>query len=159
MQNPLQFRCRVRLKAQLMSDKIDILGIGNAIVDVIGPTDDAFLVREAILKGAMNLIDEARAEHLLQQMPHALTISGGSAANTTVGVADLGASAAYIGKVKADAVGAIFSKDIQDRRQVRCGLCVRRARQRPFVYFRNARRRTINEHLSGSLPKSKSRGC
>ncbi len=96
-----------------MSDKIDILGIGNAIVDVIGPTDDAFLVREAILKGAMNLIDEARAEHLLQQMPHALTISGGSAANTTVGVADLGASAAYIGKVKADAVGAIFSKDIR----------------------------------------------
>jgi len=101
------------LRKRIMSDKIDILGLGNAIVDVIGTTDDAFLEREAILKGAMNLIDEARAEHLLAQMPHAITISGGSAANTTVGIADLGATAAYIGKVKADAVGTIFSHDLR----------------------------------------------
>lgn len=96
-----------------MTQKIEILGLGNAIVDVIASTDDAFLTRESIPKGAMNLIDEARAEHFLAQMPHALTISGGSAANTTVGIANLGARAAYIGKVKADAVGAIFAHDLR----------------------------------------------
>jgi len=92
---------------------IDILTIGNAIVDVIAATDDTFLHEQAIIKGAMNLIDEARAEHLFSYMGQAKTISGGSAANTAVGIASLGLCAAYIGKVKQDAVGHIFAHDLR----------------------------------------------
>ena len=91
----------------------EVLGIGNAIVDVLSATDDAFLHEKAIIKGAMNLIDEPRAEDLYASMTAATIISGGSAANTMVGIANLGVRAAYIGKVKADAVGAIFSHDLR----------------------------------------------
>ncbi len=91
----------------------EVLGIGNAIVDVLGATDDSFLHAKAIIKGAMNLIDEPRAEDLYASMSEAVIISGGSAANTMVGIANLGVSAAYIGKVKADAVGAVFTHDLR----------------------------------------------
>ena len=91
----------------------DLLTIGNAIVDVIAQAEDDFLVRESIHKGAMNLIDEARAEHLFQVMGPATIISGGSAANTAVGAAMLGAKTGFIGKVKTDETGGLFTHDIR----------------------------------------------
>ena len=90
----------------------DVLTIGNAIVDVIATADDDFLVRENIIKGAMNLIDETRAEHLYTVMGPAAITSGGSAGNTAAGIASFGSRTAYIGKVKADKLGAIFKHDL-----------------------------------------------
>ncbi len=92
---------------------IDILGIGNAIVDVIATADDDFLLRENLQKGGMMLIDESRAHQLYAAMGPGTVISGGSAANTIVGVASFGLSAAFIGKVKADETGAAFTHDIR----------------------------------------------
>ncbi len=96
-----------------MSDaSIDVLGIGNAIVDVLAHSDDAFLTTNGIEKGSMSLIDTARADELYSLMAPAIEISGGSAANTMVGVAGLGGAAAYIGKVRDDQLGAVFAHDI-----------------------------------------------
>jgi adenosine kinase len=91
----------------------DVIGIGNAIVDVIARTDDDFLVAHGMHKGTMALIDEARAGAIYDAMGPAVEISGGSAANTIVGVASLGARAAFIGKVKGDPLGGVFAHDIK----------------------------------------------
>ncbi|RTL53822.1 MAG: adenosine kinase [Bradyrhizobiaceae bacterium] len=91
----------------------DVLGIGNAIFDILVKTDDAFLAAHGMSKGAMALIDEARASAVYQAMGPATEISGGSAANTIVGVADFGARAAYIGKVKNDQIGNLYTHDIR----------------------------------------------
>ena len=96
-----------------MSERFDVLTIGNAIVDIITQADDDFLVREAIAKGAMNLIDATRAEHLYAAMGPATEASGGSAANTAAGLASFGGRAAYFGKVAADQLGTIFAHDIR----------------------------------------------
>src|SRR5919197_2088590 len=93
--------------------RFDVLGIGNAIVDVIARADDDFLVRHAMRKGTMSLIVEEQAEHIYESMGPAIEISGGSAANTIVGVASLGARAAFIGKVKDDELGQVFAHDIR----------------------------------------------
>ena len=93
--------------------RFDVLGIGNAIVDVIARADDDFLIAQGMHKGSMQLIDEARAAALYDAMGPAVEVSGGSAANTIVGVASLGALAAFIGKVKDDELGAIFAHDIR----------------------------------------------
>ncbi len=92
---------------------LDVVGIGNAIVDIIAHADDAFLARHAMAKGGMMLIDEARAEALYADMGPAVQLSGGSAGNTIAGLASLGARTGYIGKVKDDALGRIFRHDIQ----------------------------------------------
>jgi sugar/nucleoside kinase (ribokinase family) len=97
-----------------MTARFDVLTIGNAIVDVIAPSSEDFLVKENIIKGAMNLIDEARAEHLYKVMGPATITSGGSAGNTAAGCASFGARTAYIGKVKDDELGAIFAHDTQN---------------------------------------------
>ncbi len=91
----------------------DVLGIGNAIFDILVQTDDAFLSNHGMAKGSMALIDEARATAVYQAMGPATEISGGSAANTIVGVADFGARAAYIGKVKDDQIGKLYTHDIR----------------------------------------------
>ena len=97
-----------------MPDKvIDVVGIGNAIVDVIAHCDEAFIARMNLNKGAMTLIDTARANTLYDAMGPAVEISGGSGANTTVGVASLGGRAAFIGKVGNDQLGGIFRHDIR----------------------------------------------
>ena len=96
-----------------MSDIIDVVGIGNAIVDVLAHCDDAFIARNGLTKGAMTLIDTDRATSLYDAMGPAVEISGGSGANTTVGVASLGGKAAFIGKVGNDQLGGIFRHDIQ----------------------------------------------
>ena len=91
----------------------DVLCIGNAIVDIIARCEDDFIHANDIIKGAMNLIDAGRAELLYSRMGPAVEASGGSAGNTAAGVASLGGSAAYFGKVCDDALGAIFRHDIR----------------------------------------------
>src|SRR6187401_1598157 len=96
-----------------MSLQFDVLGIGNAIVDVIARTEDDFLVKHGMNKGAMALIDEPRAEAIYASMGQATQSSGGSGANTIAGVASFGARAAFVGKVKDDAPGKAFTHDIR----------------------------------------------
>jgi sugar/nucleoside kinase (ribokinase family) len=92
---------------------LDIIAIGNAIVDVIAQADDAFLGREGIAKGSMRLIDPDTAEGLYSRMGPGREISGGSAANTVAGVAALGARCGFIGQVADDQLGAVFAHDIR----------------------------------------------
>jgi sugar/nucleoside kinase (ribokinase family) len=91
----------------------DTVAIGNAIVDVIAHADDGFLAAHDLAKGAMTLIDGARAETLYDAMGPAVEVSGGSAANTAVGVASLGGRAGFVGKVRNDQLGGIFAHDIR----------------------------------------------
>ena len=91
----------------------DVLGIGNAIVDVIARTEEDFLLKQGMNKGTMALIDEARAQAIYDAMGPAIETSGGSAANTIVGLASLGSRAAFIGKVRDDELGRAFSHDIR----------------------------------------------
>lgn len=93
--------------------KYDVLGIGNAIFDVLVQTDEAFLARHGMTKGSMALIDEARAAAIYSDMGPATEMSGGSAANTIVGIAGFGARTAFIGKVKDDQIGRLYSHDIK----------------------------------------------
>jgi sugar/nucleoside kinase (ribokinase family) len=91
----------------------DVLGIGNAIVDILAKTEDRFLTEQGMAKGSMALIDEARAAAIYDAMGPATEISGGSAANTIAGIANLGARAAFVGKVRNDQLGNVFSHDIR----------------------------------------------
>src|SRR5260370_18857997 len=100
----------------MAATRVDVLGIGNAIVDVIARTDDAFVGKHQMRKGRMRLIDEAQAAGLYDAMGPAVEVSGGSAANTIVGAASLGARAAFIGKVKDDELGRVFAHDIRAAR-------------------------------------------
>lgn len=92
---------------------LDILGIGNAIVDVLAPTDDAFLAGRGLPKGGMQLIDTTQAEALYAAMPAGVESSGGSAANTCAVAAALGAKVGFLGKVAADQLGQVFAHDIK----------------------------------------------
>jgi len=98
---------------EMADAKYDVLGIGNAIFDVLVQTDEGFLGRHGMTKGGMALIDEARATAIYGDMGPATEMSGGSAANTIVGVANLGARAAYVGKVRDDQIGRLYSHDIR----------------------------------------------
>src|SRR5262245_60612119 len=93
--------------------KYDVLGIGNALFDVLVQTDDNFLTRHGMSKGGMALIDEARAAAIYNDMGPATEMSGGSGANTIVGLASFGARTAFIGKVKDDQIGGLYSHDIR----------------------------------------------
>jgi len=93
--------------------RFDILGIGNAIVDVVAPTDDSFLSRHDMHKGTMALVDAATAERLYAAMPPGQESSGGSAANTCAVAAGLGARVAYLGKIAEDQLGTVFTHDIR----------------------------------------------
>ena len=97
----------------MVSPRFDICGIGNAIVDVVAPVEETFLSRHDMHKGAMALIDAATAEALYGDMPPGQESSGGSAANTCAVAAGLGAKVAYLGKVAADQLGAVFAHDIR----------------------------------------------
>ena len=134
----------------MASTRFDVLGIGNAIVDVLARTDDAFLIKQGMHKGGMALIDEPRAATIYDVMGPAIEVSGGSAANTIVGVASLGARAAFVGKVQ--------------RRRTRPGVRARYPRCRRFLRYAAGRRRPLHravlcaghtgrrahhEHLSG----------
>jgi len=96
-----------------MSDATyDVLGVGNAIVDIIAQADEAFLARHGMTKGGMALIDEAQAHAIYAEMGSAIEASGGSAGNTIAGVASFGGKGAFIGKVKDDEFGRIYRHDL-----------------------------------------------
>src|SRR4051794_22229079 len=92
---------------------LDVVGIGNALVDVLTQASDELVAAHGLTKGAMHLIDEDRARELYKAMGPAIEMSGGSAANTIVGVASLGGNAHYIGKVRDDQLGEVFRHDLQ----------------------------------------------
>ena len=92
---------------------LDVVAIGNAIVDVLAPSDDAFLAEHALTKGGMQLIDTETAETLYANMGTGKEISGGSAANTLAGLAALGKRCAFIGQVCDDQLGAVFTHDVR----------------------------------------------
>ena len=92
--------------------RFDITGIGNAIVDYLLQTDDVFLSRHGMPKGAMSLIDADSATRLTAAMAGGLTASGGSVANSCAVAAALGARVAFLGKVGADEMGAVFRREI-----------------------------------------------
>ncbi len=96
-----------------MNQSVQLLGISNAIVDVLAHVDLAFLEKVGVPRGAMTLIDEARAHELYDMMGPATEMSGGSVANTVAGFAILGGSASYIGRVKDDQLGEIFVHDMR----------------------------------------------
>lgn len=96
-----------------MSKKFQIVGIGNAMVDVLAKCDDAFLTENGIEKGIMQLTDMARGVELYGLVGPAQEISGGSCANSIAGVAHLGGRTAYVGKVKDDQLGGIFAHDLR----------------------------------------------
>src|SRR5271154_3329510 len=97
----------------MAASSFDVVGIGNAIVDVLAKADDAFLKRQGLAKGTMALIDAARAEALYAEMGEGIEASGGSAANTIAGLASLGGRGAYVGKLRDDELGAIFAHDLK----------------------------------------------
>jgi sugar/nucleoside kinase (ribokinase family) len=91
--------------------QFDVVGIGNALVDVIAHADDSFIHQHELVKGAMTLVDTDRALYLYRALGGAVEMSGGSAANTMCGVASFGGTAAYIGKVSDDELGQVFGHD------------------------------------------------
>ena len=91
---------------------LDVVGIGNALVDVLSRESDAFLTAQRLTKGAMQLVDEGRAAELYAAMGPAMEVSGGSAANTIVGVASFGGRTHYVGKVRDDQLGEVFRHDL-----------------------------------------------
>lgn len=96
-----------------MEPSIDVAGVGNAIVDVISTVSLDFITEHDLVKGAMTLIDGDRAVSLYEMMPPGIESSGGSAANTVVGLVSLGGSAAFLGKVRDDQLGEVFTHDLR----------------------------------------------
>src|SRR5262249_27296770 len=96
-----------------MNERFDVAGVGNAIVDVIFPVADEFLLEHGIAKSVMTLIDEFRAEHLMNLVEDGRQISGGSTANTMAGLASFGAKGRFIGKVRNDELGKHFATDLR----------------------------------------------
>lgn len=97
----------------MSAPEFHVVGLGNAIVDVLAHAEDTFLVANGIEKGAMTLVDEARATELYDALGQTVQVSGGSAANTIAGVGSLGGKAAFIGKVRNDQLGTAFTHDIR----------------------------------------------
>jgi sugar/nucleoside kinase (ribokinase family) len=97
----------------MTEQSLDVVAIGNAIVDVIAHADEAFLERHGMVKGSMQLIDDDVADGLYDDMGPATEMSGGSAANTVAGLASLGGAAGFIGRVADDLLGRVFAHDIR----------------------------------------------
>jgi len=97
----------------MSTQRYDVVAVGNAIIDILHPVEDTFLAEENITKGAMSLIDDARADHLTQRFKGATVAAGGSAANTANGIASFGGAAGYIGKVADDHLGARFTQEFR----------------------------------------------
>ena len=140
-------------------DDLDVVGIGNALVDVLTHEDDAFIEANGLVKGSMTLIDTERAEALYAAMGGAIEASGGSAANTISGIASFGGRAAYIGRVFDDQLGAVFAHDL---RATRCRVPVRAGHRGPahraLPDRRHARRRAHDEHLPRRVGVPRARG-
>lgn len=95
------------------TSRVDVVGVGNAIVDVISQSNDEFLAGEGLVKNSMSLIDSDRAHALYGRMGPGIEASGGSCANTMAGIASFGGSAAYIGKISDDQLGEVFAHDMR----------------------------------------------
>ena len=135
-----------------MTESVDVLGLGNSLIDLIANADDGYLIAQDMAKGAMTLIDEDRAEALYAARAEPSVVSGGSAANTIVGVASFGVKSAYIGKVKNDPLGQTFGRDI---RAMGVGFSTAPAEHGPatgrcFVYVTPDGERTLNTFLGAS---------
>lgn len=104
---------RVALSPVPASPLFDVVGVGNALVDVISHADDGFIATYELVKGSMTLVDTDRALFLYRALGSAVEMSGGSAANTMTGVASFGGTAAYIGKVSSDDLGNVFGHDLR----------------------------------------------
>ena len=142
----------------MTSAAFDVLGIGNAIVDVISRADEAFLAKHELIKGSMMLIDEARAETLYAAMGPGIEVSGGSCGNTMAGVASFGGKGAYIGKVRNDQLGRrVRPRPQGDRRVVRHPARDRGARDGALPDPGDARRAAHHEHLSRRLHRPRPR--
>ena len=96
-----------------MTELYDVAAIGNAIVDVIAPATDEFLVQQAMDKGSMMLVDETRSAAIYAAMAPGVEASGGSAGNTIAGIASFGGKAAFLGKVASDQLGKVFTHDMR----------------------------------------------
>ena len=103
----------VRVTAPDTPTSLDVVGIGNALVDVLTSEPDDFLAAHGLVKGAMALIDTDRARELYDAMGPGIEVSGGSAANTMVGIGSLGGTAAFVGRVRDDELGTVFAHDIR----------------------------------------------
>jgi sugar/nucleoside kinase (ribokinase family) len=101
------------ISAAVTGTRLDVLAIGDAIVDVIAHVDETFLVEERLVKGSMQVLDAQGARRLYAKMPQARETSGGSAANTMAGVAALGGRAGFVGQIANDQLGDIFAHDIR----------------------------------------------
>jgi sugar/nucleoside kinase (ribokinase family) len=135
-----------------MTRAVEVLGLGNSLVDIIAVTSDDYLVAQNMQKGAMTLIDEPRAESLYAARVEPTIVSGGSAANTIVGIGSFGVKGAYIGKVKNDALGGHFTHDI---RALGVDFSTSHATDGPatgrcFVYVTPDGERTMNTYLGAS---------
>lgn len=97
----------------MASSSVDVVGVGNAIVDIIAQTTDEFVTSQGLKKGSMNLIDDERAHELYALLGDSLATSGGSVANTMAGIASFGGSSAFIGKVADDELGKVYSADME----------------------------------------------
>lgn len=95
------------------NETLNVIGIGNAIVDVLVNVDDEFLSQNELVKGAMKLIDSNEANALYEKMPAGVECSGGSAGNTMAGIASLGGKGGYVGKVADDQLGEVFAHDMR----------------------------------------------
>ncbi len=115
MQNnkALPFKQELKKDKYKMDSKIDVVGIGNAIVDVLSQTEDSFLEQEQLTKNTMMLIDTEQAQELYSKMGPGVEVSGGSVANTIAALASLGGKTGFIGKVSHDQLGDVFSHDMR----------------------------------------------
>ena len=138
----------------MTSSRYDVVGIGNAIVDIIGRCDDAFLARHDAPKGHMRLVDPATLMTLYNAMGPAVEISGGSAANTIAGVASFGAKTGFIGKIANDEFGRIFSHDIRGQGVTFAGKPVvasaDKTTSRSLIHVTPDGERTMNTYLGVS---------
>jgi sugar/nucleoside kinase (ribokinase family) len=132
---------------------LDVVGIGNALVDVLSQESEEFLERQGLTKGTMQLVDEARAHRLYEAMGPGIEVSGGSAANTVVGVASFGGRAHYVGKVRDDQLGEVFAHDL---RSVGVGFTTPPATSGPptgrcLVVVTPDAQRTLNTYLGAAV--------
>lgn len=135
---------------------IDLLGIGNALVDVLAQTSEKFVKkqsRKGMTKGSMNLVDDTRAREIYEEMAPAMEMSGGSAANTMAAFASLGGSGAYIGKVAGDQLGEVFRHDMQSLgiRYTTQALIAGPETGRCLVLITPDAQRTMNTYLGASV--------
>ena len=138
----------------MTSPRLDVVGIGNAIVDIIGRCDDAFLARHSAPKGHMRLVDPPTLMALYDNMGPSVEISGGSAANTIAGVAAFGGTAGFIGKIADDEFGRIFAHDIRSQGVTFAGKPVADSKEattsRSLILVTPDGERTMNTYLGVS---------